>query len=203
MNLKEKTQIIIHSANSITSTIWTIVYNLIEIQDQQLYKEENFKSMEEYVEHYKTQFRFGYRQAQRYIACARELKLDDMKTSLTYSEACMIIQAAPEHRDTLIQKVDDNVIKSPEQLSREINRFKGQIGKDKNDIDEQKLLGIRQGHNICDQIDDYFDTYTEMRDAIKAEILTWNNANQKFLNEVKEIYDLKNKLDLKFTQILV
>jgi len=189
MNLNEQTQIIIHSAKSISSSIWTIVRHLIEIQEKQLYKEQNFNSMESYVEYYKEKdkFGFGYRQAQRYMVTAKELNIDDTKSPLSYSEASLIMQAAPEQRDTLLHQIENKEIKTTDQLARQVKRLKNQIGSPpayKESEDEMDFKLIREWKTIKESLVGVKDSTSKWLESAKE------SSNEQVKEFTKEAIEL-------------
>ena len=82
MDLKDRTQVIIHRVKSIKLSYWDLGSDLLFIYTNKLFREENHTSMEEYVENHKEEFGFGYRQAQKYITIVKELKRDEVCSSI-------------------------------------------------------------------------------------------------------------------------
>ena len=135
MKLNERTQIILHSVNSTKSSIWNVIEQLHIIQRDKLYKEENFNNMEDYINYYENKFEFGYRQTQKYITTYNKLLADEQSSSLNHnslvkiplSKLMIILQVPDEHRDEIIQEVEEKGI-TAEELSKKVKRFKDKAG---------------------------------------------------------------------------
>jgi len=150
MNLKDRTAVIIHRVKSIKLNYWDLGSDLLYIYQNKLYKQEH-SSMEEYVENHKEDFGFGYRQAQKYIVIAQELKRDEVSSSIPIEKLQLLARIPEESRDEIIKLVEEeDKSVDTKDLSREIKRFKGQVGTKPAypDQAEQEYKLIREGELI-------------------------------------------------------
>ena len=109
MDLQDRTTVIIHRVKNVKLNIWDLGNDLLYIQQHELYKEDNFNSMEDYIEYYKDKdkFGFGYRQAQKYIAIAKELPRDALGSSHSLSEIYLLTSIPTEYRDEIVEKIKE------------------------------------------------------------------------------------------------
>ena len=193
--LEEKTNLVKHYEKATIKNILQIGKILKEINENHLYK----AKYDNFVEYIKHNFKFGKSYAYSFIGLYEKYgedfqRLEKIEELGGMRFVILSIRVENDRIDQIIHRIDDKDIKSPEQFIREVNRFKGQIGKDKNDPNEQRLLALRQGHNICDQID-------SLKETIEREIIQWNVSNTRFFQD-KEVYELKVKLDTKLGKII-
>ena len=192
MNLNESTQVIIHRAKSTKLNIWDMGNDLLFIQNNEQFKEENFNSMEDYVNHYEEKFGFGYRQAQKYIAIAKELKRDELSSSVPLSKLYLLTQVPQEQRDKIISRVQAKNM-SREDVEAVVKSMKAQAGTEPSypsSPEEHILKLIRQWKEIKAHTEATQEAIKRLQSDLETEIANWIQGAKKYahLNETIRIY---------------
>lgn len=181
MNLKERTIVIIQRVKSIKLNYWDLGNDLLFIYEHELFKQEGHTSMEEYVENHKMneEFSFGYRQAQKYMTIAKELKRDEVSSGIPIGHLQLIAQVPEEQREELLKEVEDREI-NREQLVKRITRMKEATSSEPANSEEQGFRLIRQWETIEIHIEEGLEAISKLNKGIKDEITSWIASAEKY-----------------------
>jgi len=184
MDLKDRTTIIQQREKSIHLSFWDIGNDLAYIREKRIYKEK-YDTFEKYID---DNFKFSMRHANRMIAVSSEYNKDTV-SQIGLSKLYLILSVPEDYQDEIIKQVETKDIRTREDLSREVKRFKGQVGerpahsKDQSEF-EYKL--VREGEGILQIKHDLIESIAKWMTATKP---LSNDTIDDLRTQLKELLD--------------